>query len=513
MQKLGKYRLLAPIASGGMAEVWLAEVDGPAGFVKQVALKLVRADRWDDPEMVRMFIQEANLASRLHHANIVHVFAFDQIGGRYAIAMELVHGRSLRAVLDRCRETGTRLGLPRAVHLAAEVAKALAYAHRPVEEGGVAGIVHRDVSPHNVLVSFEGEVKLTDFGIARAEDGSVETHPGTVKGKAGYMPPEQARGDPIDARADVFALGVVLWEMCAGRRLFARESEAATLAAVETAPVSPPSEWNEEVPPRLDALVLSALARDPSRRTASAEMAQALAEVGLRIARTPEERDLGPLMRRLWPLEKMRRVPGAGAAAAERPRLEAGRRPFALGMGVGVLASVLLAGALASLAATWWWRRAPAPAPSAARAALPELPGPPAPAPPTGEAKGPVRAPAAAEAPRAAAAGPKAALPEEAAPRRASPARPALPVVRDSSDRLLGLPTPEPASGDGVLFVNAVPWAEVSVDGEAVGDTPRELRLAAGPHRLRLSHPTLGVVERTVEVPAGGRVRLEPALR
>ncbi|HQR30115.1 MAG TPA: serine/threonine-protein kinase, partial [Anaeromyxobacteraceae bacterium] len=305
MRQLGRYLLIEPIASGGMAEVWRAEVAGPSGFVKQVAVKLVRADRGDDDEMVRMFVQEARLASALHHANIVHVFDLDLIEGRHVIAMELVHGKSLRAVLDRCRELNVRFGLPRAVHVAHQLARALAYAHRPVAEGGVAGLVHRDVSPHNVLVSFEGEVKLTDFGIARAEGASGLTGPGTLKGKIGYMAPEQATGAATDARADLFALGVVLWELCTGQRLFSRETEVATLRVLTgTDRISPPSFWNENVPPALDALVMSMLERDPARRVASAEaVAAGLAEVELALARTPEERDLRLLMRRLWPGE------------------------------------------------------------------------------------------------------------------------------------------------------------------------------------------------------------------
>ena len=215
-----------------MAEVWRAEVAGPAGFVKQVAVKLVRSDRGDDDEMVRMFLQEARLAGSLHHANVVHVFDLDFIEGRYAIAMELVHGRTLREVLDRCREQNVRFGLSRAVNVAAQVARALAYAHRPIAEGGVAGLVHRDVSPHNVLVSFEGEVKLTDFGIARVPGTGSLTGPGMLKGKLGYMAPEQASEGPVDARADLFALGVVLWETCTGQRLFARDNEVATLRAL-----------------------------------------------------------------------------------------------------------------------------------------------------------------------------------------------------------------------------------------------------------------------------------------
>ncbi|HEX9288303.1 MAG TPA: serine/threonine-protein kinase, partial [Anaeromyxobacteraceae bacterium] len=303
MRAFGKYRLLEPVASGGMAEVWRAEAPGAEGFVKEVALKLIRGDHDARGDFVRMFIQEARLASRLSHANIVQVFDFDQVDGRYYIAMEMVRGRTLREVVERCREQGVRLGLARAVHVCAEVARALAYAHRLEDGGRPAGLVHRDVSPQNVLLSFEGEVKLTDFGIARALGASEVTAPGTIKGKLAYMAPEQARGEGVDGRADVFAAGVMLWELCAGRRLFARDSDAATLAAVMAPePVSPPSAWNEAVPAELDGLVLAALARDPARRTASAdELAAALASIRLRLATGHEDLDLRAVMRKLWP--------------------------------------------------------------------------------------------------------------------------------------------------------------------------------------------------------------------
>src|SRR3990172_10773746 len=277
-----------------MAEVWRAEARGPQGFVKEVALKLVRGGKGPGGEFVRMFVQEARLASRLTHANIVQVFDFEEVDGESYIAMELVRGKPLREVVQRCRERGVRLGLARAVHVTAEVARALAYAHGLEDDGRPVGLVHRDVSPQNVLVSFEGEVKLADFGIARAMDAVEVTAPGTIKGKAAYMAPQQARGEAADARADVFAVGVVLWELCAGRRLFARDSDANTLAALlggETP--SPPSAWNEEVPPELDALVMRALERDPARRTESAEeLAHGLAELRLRLAAGANDLDL-----------------------------------------------------------------------------------------------------------------------------------------------------------------------------------------------------------------------------
>jgi tRNA A-37 threonylcarbamoyl transferase component Bud32 len=573
VRELGKYRLLEPIASGGMAEVWRAEMPGHAGFVKEVALKLVRADDGEGGEIARMFVQEAKLASRLHHANIVHVFGFERVDGRYAIAMELVRGQSLRAVLDRCREAGVRFGLPRSVHVAAEVARALAYAHRPRDRGGVAGIVHRDVSPQNVLVSFEGEVKLADFGIARALDAAGLTNPGTLKGKVAYMAPEQARGQPVDARADLFALGVVLWEMCTGGRLFARETEAATLAAVAAgAPCSRPSAWNEDVPLELDELVLAALERDPERRTASAEeMARRLAEIRLRLSRSPDDADLRPLMRRLFPqeAEAAPRPPGPGAPAAgasgvarspvagepvapweARTRTLPGRRRRRQLAGAALAVGAVALGA-AGLAA---WRRGTLEARRVVDGA--DLPRPPAVAAP-GSSRPPEGAPlagGAAAGPSAAAPGPAADAPgpvaaagqagataegegrgregqaTDARPGGAAPPGPSAdppapsavrnralrkpaargsasagPAVRATGKWRGALALPPAQSGDGILFVNADPWAWVHVGGVEQGDTPLELRLPAGSHVLRLVSGDGIAVERRVEVRAGER--------
>jgi serine/threonine-protein kinase len=521
VRRFGKYRLLELLASGGMAEVWRAELPGPAGFAKEVALKLVRADLAAQPELSRLFEQEARLASRLGHANVVQVFEYDVADGRHYLAMELVRGRTLRQVSDRCREAGVRMGLARAVHVGAEVARALAYAHGLADRGRPLGIVHRDVSPQNVLVSFEGEVKLADFGIARALGAAEHTAPGTLKGKVAYMAPEQARGEPVDARADLFSLGVVLWELLAGRRLFARDSEAAALAALLSAePVSRPSEWNEEVPPQLDAAVLSALERDPGRRVRSAdEMLAALAAAELGIARGPEDLDLRPLMRRLWPEgwspgrdgepTRVQAVPPPAIEEAPTRTLAPGRRRgrgwllAAAGMGLAVL---LAAGGVAvsrrggekpaasrPLAPV---EPGPAPAPTAARGADPVTPG--------AARNGEVPAPTPAAEPAAVAPAP----PEAARRGRAAPAGARI----RAAGPIGSLPLPPRAVGEGILAVNASPWASVSIDGARAGDTPREWRLPAGRYRLRAWHPARGAAEAELEVRAGERRLWQPRL-
>ena len=468
MESFGRYRLVAPLASGGMAEIWRAEADGPAGVRTEVALKLVRGATGASPEFARMLVEEARLVARLHHANLVQVLELVEVDGRFGLVMELVRGRDLGRVVERCRELGIRPGLARAVLIGVEVAKALAYAHRLVVDGRPAGLVHRDVSPHNILVSYEGEVKLADFGIARVASRLELTDPGTVKGKLAYMAPEQARGEPVDARADVFALGVVLWELCAGRRLFARETEAATLAAVlDAAPVGPPSAWNEAVPPALDAVILAALARDPARRTASAEaLRAALAAQWLELARDQEEQDLRGLMQRLWPDGALPSL--AAEATALRPT-PSPLQPAAGGASTTVLApagrrrrAMMALMAAAALGLAWGWHRM-AVRPATARDTAAEEAAPPA----TGHG---------------------------------------LWVVG-------GLDAAAAGRGEGLVRVHVVPWAVVTVDGTTVGETPRELRLSAGTHALRVEHPALGAAELEVSVEPGRQQLWRPALK
>lgn len=464
-----------------MAEIWRAQADGPAGVQREVALKLVRGAPGASADFARMLVEEARLASQLHHPNVVQVLELVEEGGRFALVMELVRGRDLGRVMERCRELGVRPGLARAVQVGVEVAKALAYAHRLAVDGRPVGLVHRDVSPHNILVSYEGAVKLADFGIAQVTSRLDLTDPGTIKGKLAYMAPEQARGGPLDGRADLFALGVVLWELCTGRRLFARESEAATLAALlEGEPVGPPSAWNEAISPALDAVILGALEKDPARRTGSAEaLRAALAAQWLELARGDSEHELRDLMQRLWPDGDLPTM--AAEPTALRPTPAPAASPAPPSDGVTLLAParrrrrLRLVAALAALVvvaavAAWGWPRLATP---------------------------PEPVPAGAPGPRVG----------------ATPALGEPPSTAHGLWLLAGEDAALAGRGEGLMRVHVVPWAVVRVDGVLVGETPQELRLRAGTHRLRAEHPALGAAEVEVVVEPGSRQLWRPALK
>ncbi len=268
----GQYEILERIASGGMAELYKAKRTGVEGFQKIVAIKKILPHLADDEEFVTMFADEAKLAAQLNHPNIIHIYDLGKIqAGGYFIAMEYVDGRDLRAIQSAGRDMGVPLPVPLAVYVASKVAAALDYAHRRRDaEGHELNIVHRDVSPQNILISYEGDIKLCDFGIAKAASKASKTQSGALKGKIQYMSPEQAWGKPIDRRSDLFSLGVVLHELLTGERLFRGDTDINILEKVRLAEVPPPSRANPEVPHNLDAVVAKALAREPDDRYANA---------------------------------------------------------------------------------------------------------------------------------------------------------------------------------------------------------------------------------------------------
>ncbi|MDX9724298.1 MAG: serine/threonine-protein kinase [Myxococcota bacterium] len=273
-----RYRILERIDAGGMAEVFRGVASSIQGFDKTVAIKRILPSLTRKRRFVRMFLDEARVSLQLNHGNIVQVFDLGRVDDTYFIVMEHIEGTNLRVVLERALDDERPFELGVAIYIAVEVCKALAYAHAKCDAAGQhLAIVHRDVSPPNILLSNDGEVKLVDFGLAKARSQVEKTEPGLVKGKFGYLSPEAAYGDAIDARADLFALGIVLWEMLAARRLFYAEQEIKTLDLVRKALVPSLLPINPKVDEELDGLLRRALARDKSRRYAdAAEMGEAL---------------------------------------------------------------------------------------------------------------------------------------------------------------------------------------------------------------------------------------------
>jgi serine/threonine protein kinase len=264
-----------------MAEIFRARIDGIGGFHRTFAVKRILPHLGQDREFVEMLVEEAKIAGLLSHANIVQILDLGHVDQQYFVAMEYVHGRDLRRVIQRCAEKGITLPVPHAVYVLVEILKGLEYAHqRRVMRGGrpqPLNVVHRDISPPNVLLSFQGEVKLTDFGIARASVRALQTLSGVVKGRFDYMSPEQAEAGAIDQRADLFSAGLVLYELLAGKHPFRVQGELATMEAIRRGGAEPPSQVNPDVPASLDAVVERALRVDPAERFATAgEFKQAL---------------------------------------------------------------------------------------------------------------------------------------------------------------------------------------------------------------------------------------------
>ena len=231
--RLGPYLLRTRIARGGMGEVFLATERLPRGHERPVVVKRILPHLSDDENFVDMFLREAEIASRLQHENIVQIFQVGSAGGRYYIAMEYIQGKDLRSTLLRASQRGVKLTPEMACHIVACLGRGLHHAHtRAGISGNGPGLVHRDVSPHNILISYEGSVKLIDFGITKAADGVGVTLPGAFKGKIPYMSPEQARAEEVDARSDIFSTGAVLFEMLSGRPLFSGDTDYQVLEQI-----------------------------------------------------------------------------------------------------------------------------------------------------------------------------------------------------------------------------------------------------------------------------------------
>ncbi len=276
-KRFGKYTLIRRLALGGMAELFLAIQRSMAGFEKLIVIKRILPQLAKDKEFVEMLLDEARIAATLNHPNVAHIYDVGVFEDQYYIAMEHIHGEDLRSIVRQMKKKAvTSFPLEHALAIVLGCCAGLAYAHEKKDlDGEPLNIVHRDVSPQNILVTFSGDVKLVDFGIAKAGRSQMEdTKSGKLKGKIPYMSPEQAQGEPLDQRSDVFSLGVILFELCTGRRLFKGSSEFDTMRLIVEGTYPRPRSINPNLPPRLEEIITRALAKDTSQRYQSAREMQ-----------------------------------------------------------------------------------------------------------------------------------------------------------------------------------------------------------------------------------------------
>lgn len=267
-EQFGKYLLLEKLATGGMAEVFLARTLAAGGITKFVAIKRILPQYAESPEFIDMFKDEAKIAVNLNHSNVVSIYDFGVESNQFYLVMDFVDGRNLRQILNKLKKTQARMSIDQVVYIIKEVSSGLDNAHRCLDArtGKPLNITHRDMSPQNVMVSFEGEVKIVDFGIAKAESQLETTRAGTLKGKFGYMSPEQAEGHAVDLRTDIFSLGIVLWELLANDRLFVASSELNTLRKIRDCQIPSLRKLNPNISSELERITMKALARDRNLR-------------------------------------------------------------------------------------------------------------------------------------------------------------------------------------------------------------------------------------------------------
>ncbi|ATB43604.1 serine/threonine protein kinase [Cystobacter fuscus] len=524
LPQLGKYRLLEVIAKGGMGEVYKAQQEGPAGFSKTVVVKRVLPHLADAENFIDMFLEEARLAARLSHPNVVQIFELGEDRGEYFIAMEYIQGPSLHRVRKRLRELGHPFPVDIAAYVVAQALQGLHYAHELRDEAGKPlGIVHRDISPDNILVTMDGVVKVVDFGIAKAADSSSKTQSGTLKGKLSYISPEQVNGWPASVHSDIYATGVVLYQLFTNTLPFRAPSNAALLQQIATAEPEAPDRLELDVPPVLSRIVMKALRKEPGERFATAqEMSRALLEALESCQRRLFPEDLGAFLKQLFEQEGSPRrffaqptprgtgrssppmvvedeatAPLAGPVLSNPPTvtMESARpRNRAIAWAVG---GALLSVAVGVVALRPWERGTPpAPAPVAPSSEAP------APAPENVQAQKPVTPEPSPE---------KAAVPP---PREAAP-----PPDEPTPEPTTPSPAPSPQEPSRVAAMGRVqvrvnPWAEVFYEGHRLGITPMPaIRLPAGRRTLTLKNKELGVSrDYRVSVPANGEVTLKADL-
>jgi serine/threonine-protein kinase len=339
-ETFGPYLLLQHIGEGGMAQVFQAAVRDSDGQARELVVKRIRAELSASPELVRMFADEARITALLHHPNIVHVMDFGQVDGIQFLAMEYLDGRDLASVQRALRPAGLSLRAPLVAQIGLEVARGLHHAHTLCDRfGRPCLIVHRDINPANIMLLRAGGVKILDFGIAKASElvGKAQTSIAKVKGKLGYLSPEQARGEPLDGRSDLFSLGITLWELLTGQRLFAGSSNFERIRNVLGAPIPAPSSLRRSVPPALDRIVLRALERERSRRYQSA--GHVASDLAAFLRANPLRADAIKLL--------LERLPGAGPPAGAARLSDSGGAsgPVPAGVTQGILSGPVAVGA------------------------------------------------------------------------------------------------------------------------------------------------------------------------
>lgn len=319
--RFGKYRMVQRLASGGMAHIFLATIDGPDGFSKACVIKRILPEYANLEPFSRMFADEAKVAALLTHPNIVQVFDFGRIDGQYYLAMEWIQGQSLDRIMRHAAAANIPLGPRVTVDVGIAMADALTYAHaKTLSDGTPLKLVHRDITPGNVLVSRDGIVKLADFGIVNSSVNMERTVAGVVKGKYAYMSPEQITNRELDHRSDLYSLGIVLYEASTGRRLFKRDTMEATILAASQGDVPPPSQVSPGFPPALERILLKLLAKEPEQRYQSArEVHDDLERYRTGRRWTSGGRELASLMATLFPPDASGRVSTAVSVPGSMP--------------------------------------------------------------------------------------------------------------------------------------------------------------------------------------------------
>lgn len=269
--RFGKYTLINRIAVGGMAEIFLARQAGLEGFEKTIVIKRIRPHLSKQPSFVKMFLNEAKLAAQLNHPNVVQIYDLGKIGETYFIAMEYIFGRDMRRIIPKAASMNIPFPMVYALKIASSVCEGLFYAHQRTDiYGNPLNIVHRDITPENIFVSFDGTVKILDFGIAKASTQIEQTRAGEIKGKLSYMSPEQCMGKKLDHRSDIFSLGTVLYEWITGLKLFTGESEVAILKSISEGKIYAPSYFKADIPEAVEKILMRALEKDRDKRYQSA---------------------------------------------------------------------------------------------------------------------------------------------------------------------------------------------------------------------------------------------------